>query len=83
MRVAELKIGRIEPIVVRRPFIQPTKRSKGELVTYLGISLTSQYLAHDLLTTRFSVEGGEALIPTGAGLRVQVDEAKVRRFAAD
>ena len=46
-----------------------------------GVSLTSQYLAEDLVRTPLSFADGHARVPTGAGLGVEVDEARVRKYA--
>ena len=48
-----------------------------------GVSLTSQYLAEDVLVQPLRFENGEALIPSGPGLGIDVDEARVRRFSAN
>jgi muconate cycloisomerase len=45
-----------------------------------GVSLTSQYLAEDIVRAPVSLADGHATIPTGAGLGVEVDEARVRRY---
>jgi muconate cycloisomerase len=47
-----------------------------------GVSLTSQYLAEDVLTRSLVFTAGHAEVPDGPGLGVEVDEARVRRFAA-
>ncbi len=47
-----------------------------------GVSLTSQYLAEDVLVQPLRFENGQALIPSGPGLGIEVDEARVRRFSA-
>ncbi len=46
-----------------------------------GMSLTVQYLADDILATPLVFANGHAEVPTGPGLGVEVDEAKVRRYA--
>lgn len=46
-----------------------------------GMSLTVQYLADDILATPLAFANGHAEVPTGAGLGIEVDEAKVRRYA--
>jgi muconate cycloisomerase len=45
-----------------------------------GVSLTSQYLAEDIVVTPLSFANGHASVPAGAGLGVEVDEARVRRY---
>ena len=45
-----------------------------------GVSLTSQYLADDIVHAPLSFADGHAAIPTGAGLGVEVDETRVRRY---
>jgi muconate cycloisomerase len=46
-----------------------------------GMSLTVQYLADDILATPLVFANGHAEVPTGPGLGIEVDEAKVRRYA--
>lgn len=46
-----------------------------------GMSLTVQYLADDVLATPLVFAKGHVEVPTGPGLGVEVDEAKVRRYA--
>ncbi|MES2561983.1 MAG: enolase C-terminal domain-like protein [Pseudomonadota bacterium] len=46
-----------------------------------GVSLTSQYLAEDVLMRPLAFEAGHVRIPSGAGLGIEVDEARVRRFS--
>lgn len=46
-----------------------------------GMSLTVQYLADDVLATPLSFTNGHADVPSGPGLGIEVDEAKVRRYA--
>ncbi|MDB5809585.1 MAG: hypothetical protein JWN94_1707 [Betaproteobacteria bacterium] len=46
-----------------------------------GVSLTSQYLAEDLVHTPLAFTAGYATVPAGAGLGVEVDESRVRRYA--
>ena len=46
-----------------------------------GVSLTSQYLAEDVLVRPLVFEHGHAEVPDAPGLGVEVDEARVRRFA--
>src|SRR5256714_2909891 len=45
-----------------------------------GVSLTSQYLAQDLLRSPLAIAQGHARIPEGPGLGVEVDEERVRRY---
>ena len=45
-----------------------------------GVSLTSQYLAEDVLVHPLEFIRGHAEVPWGAGLGVEVDEQRVRRF---
>jgi muconate cycloisomerase len=46
-----------------------------------GVSLTSQYLAEDVLVRPLAFTRGHAQVPEGPGLGVEVDEARVNRFA--
>jgi len=46
-----------------------------------GVSLTSPYLSADVVTNLPAVVGGHLEVPTGAGLGVDVDEARVRHYA--
>jgi muconate cycloisomerase len=46
-----------------------------------GVSLTSPYLAEDILAKPLDFSSGHALVPSGPGLGIEVDEARVRRFA--
>jgi muconate cycloisomerase len=46
-----------------------------------GVSLTSQYLAEDVLVSALVFAQGHAQAPDGPGLGIEVDEARVRRFA--
>ena len=46
-----------------------------------GVSLSSQYLSDDVVRTPFSYADGHATVPTGPGLGIEVDEARVRRYA--
>jgi len=48
-----------------------------------GMSLTVQYLADDVLTKPLVFSNGYAEVPTGPGLGIEVDEAKVRRYARE
>jgi L-alanine-DL-glutamate epimerase-like enolase superfamily enzyme len=45
-----------------------------------GVSLTSQYLAEDIVYLPLSFVRGHAAVPTGVGLGIDVDEARVRRY---
>lgn len=45
-----------------------------------GVSLSSQYLAEDVLRAPLAIANGYADVPTGAGLGIEVDEARVRRY---
>ena len=46
-----------------------------------GVSLTSQYLGDDVLASPLAFSEGHVRVPKGPGLGVEVDEARVRRFA--
>lgn len=46
-----------------------------------GVSLSSQYLADDVLKKPLRFAGGYFEVPAGPGLGIEVDEAKVRRYA--
>jgi muconate cycloisomerase len=46
-----------------------------------GVSLTSPYLAEDILKTPLAFARGHARVPSGAGLGIEVDETRVKRFA--
>ena len=46
-----------------------------------GVSITSPYLAEDVLARPLELADGHAAVPSGAGLGIEVDEARVRRFA--
>ena len=46
-----------------------------------GVSLTSQYLAEDVLVQPLAFTRGHAQVPAGPGLGVEVDEAQVKKFA--
>lgn len=48
-----------------------------------GVSLTSQYLADDVLKEPIRFAGGYAEVPPGPGLGIEIDEAKVRRYARE
>lgn len=45
-----------------------------------GVSLTNQYLADDVIRTPLAIANGHADVPTGPGLGVEVDEARVREY---
>jgi L-alanine-DL-glutamate epimerase-like enolase superfamily enzyme len=46
-----------------------------------GVSITQHYLAEDVVESPLKMENGKVRLPRGPGLGVEVDEAKVRRFA--
>ena len=46
-----------------------------------GVSLTSQYLGEDVLATPLVFAEGHVMVPSGPGLGVAVDEARVRRLS--
>ena len=46
-----------------------------------GVSLTSPYLSDDVLARPLDISRGHAVVPSGAGLGIEVDEARVRRLA--
>lgn len=48
-----------------------------------AVSLTSNYLADDVLEQPLVFANGHAEAPTGPGLGIEVDEAKVRRYARE
>jgi muconate cycloisomerase len=48
-----------------------------------GVGFSSQYLVDDILKTPLSFAGGHVTVPAGPGLGIEVDEAKVRRFARE
>jgi L-alanine-DL-glutamate epimerase-like enolase superfamily enzyme len=45
-----------------------------------GVSLTSQYLAEDIVRAPIAFTDGHASVPAGAGLGVEVDETRVRHY---
>jgi o-succinylbenzoate synthase len=45
-----------------------------------GVSISNQYLADDIVRATVKVVNGHAEVPTGVGLGVDVDEAKVRKY---
>jgi muconate cycloisomerase len=48
-----------------------------------GVGLSSQYLVDDILKQPLSFVNGHISVPTGPGLGLEVDEAKVRRYARE
>lgn len=48
-----------------------------------GVGLSSPYLTDDILQQPLAVSNGHITVPSGPGLGVEVDEAKVRRFARE
>jgi muconate cycloisomerase len=48
-----------------------------------GVAFSSQHLTDDILGTPHVFEGGHINVPTGVGLGIEVDEAKVRRYARE
>jgi muconate cycloisomerase len=48
-----------------------------------GVSLSSQYLAEDVLRTPLQIVEGCAQVPAGPGLGIEVDEQAVRRHRMD
>lgn len=48
-----------------------------------GVSLSSPYLADDIVTEPIALAGGWLNVPTGPGLGIRVDEAKVRRYTRE
>jgi len=48
-----------------------------------GVGFSSQYLVDDILKTPHAFERGHVTVPKGAGLGIEVDEAKVRRYARE
>ncbi len=47
-----------------------------------GVSLTSQYLAQDVLAKPLVFSDGHVEVPNGPGLGIEIDEARVRQFGA-
>ena len=45
-----------------------------------GVSLSNQYLADDIISVPFEIINGRALVPTGPGLGITVDEERVRFY---
>lgn len=48
-----------------------------------GVSLTSQYLAQDVVKDAVRLERGTARVPPGPGLGVEVDQDRVRELRLD
>jgi len=48
-----------------------------------GVSLTSPYLTDDLIKRPLDLSGGHVALTAGPGIGVEVDEAKVRRYARE
>jgi muconate cycloisomerase len=48
-----------------------------------GVSLSSPYLADDIVAEPIALAGGWLNVPTGPGLGIRVDEAKVRRYTRE
>jgi len=48
-----------------------------------GVGFSSQYLVEDILKTPLSFADGHVSVPAGPGLGIEVDEAKVRRYARE
>jgi len=48
-----------------------------------GVGLSSPYLTDDIVKQPFTVADGHVSVPTGPGLGIEVDEAKVRRYARE
>jgi muconate cycloisomerase len=48
-----------------------------------GVGFSSQYLVEDILATPLEFARGHVTVPKGPGLGVEVDEAKVRRYARE
>jgi muconate cycloisomerase len=48
-----------------------------------GVGFSSQHLTDDILKTPHVFEGGHLSVPAGPGLGIEVDEAKVRRYARE
>ena len=45
-----------------------------------GVSLSSQYLADDVVRVPIAITSGHADVPAGPGLGIEVDETQVRRY---
>lgn len=52
----------------------------GDAVARLGVSLTSQYLGDDVLASPLRFAEGYVDVPSGPGLGIDVDEARLRAF---
>ncbi len=48
-----------------------------------GVSLSSPYLADDIVADPIRLNGGYLDVPTGPGLGIRVDEAKVRQYTRE
>ncbi|MEY4597419.1 MAG: hypothetical protein RLZZ445_216 [Pseudomonadota bacterium] len=48
-----------------------------------GVSLSSPYLADDIVAEPIALAGGWLNVPTGPGLGIRVDETKVRRYTRE
>ena len=48
-----------------------------------GVSLSSPYLTDDIVAEPIALAGGWLNVPTGPGLGIRVDEAKVRRYTRE
>jgi muconate cycloisomerase len=48
-----------------------------------GVGLSSQYLVDDILKTPLSFANGHVSVPSGPGLGIEVDEAKVRLYSRE
>jgi muconate cycloisomerase len=48
-----------------------------------GVGFSSQHLTDDILKVPHVFSGGHINVPTGPGLGIEVDEAKVRRYARE
>jgi muconate cycloisomerase len=48
-----------------------------------GVGFSSQYLVEDILATPLEFSRGHVTVPSGPGLGIEVDEAKVRRYARE
>jgi muconate cycloisomerase len=48
-----------------------------------GVGLSSPYLTDDILMQPLKVSNGHITVPAGPGLGIEVDEAKVRRYARE
>ncbi len=48
-----------------------------------GVGLSSPYLTDDIVKRPIVVANGHVSVPAGPGLGIEVDEAKVRRYARE